>query len=306
MTADHGQDRWATWLAQRRQGGDDPVLRLQAERGLVPVRDEVIANAALRPGQRVLDVGCGEGLIGFAAAAVVGPSGKVILSDLSSDLLERCRAIADQAGLADRCQFVQAPASDLSVIEDASLDAVVLRSVLIYEADKKAAFEEFYRVLRPGGRLSIFEPINRFNLGWRADRFLGGYDASPVADLAEKVRAIYDAIQPPDSDPMLDFDERDLLRLAEETGFEELHLRLHCDSEPAVPRLWQQFLNSSGNPRIPTLAEAMEQALTPAEADRLAAHVRPLVEQGRGQRRFAVAYLWAVRSLPGPMTYGQA
>ena len=53
----------------------------------------------------------------------------------------------------------------------------------------------------------------------------------------------------------------------------------------------------------PRLAEAMEDVLTPAERDRVAEHVRPLVEEGRGVSRLATAYLWAIkpseRSLPG-------
>jgi uncharacterized protein (DUF2267 family) len=55
------------------------------------------------------------------------------------------------------------------------------------------------------------------------------------------------------------------------------------------------MLDSSGNPRIPTVAEAMRQVLTAEEADRLTAHLRPLIEQGHGQRRTAVTYLWALR-----------
>jgi SAM-dependent methyltransferase len=53
---------------------------------LAPIRDQVPANAALAAGHRVLDVGCGDGLIAFAAAEVVGPAGQVIFSDVSSDL----------------------------------------------------------------------------------------------------------------------------------------------------------------------------------------------------------------------------
>ncbi len=87
------RDKWATWLAERRHGGDPEQLRRQLE-SLAPVRDQVVANAALAPGHRVLDVGCGDGLIAFAAAEAVGPSGLVIFSDISQDLLDGCRALA--------------------------------------------------------------------------------------------------------------------------------------------------------------------------------------------------------------------
>jgi hypothetical protein len=92
---------------------------------------------------------------------------------------------------------------------------------------------------------------------------------------------------------MLNFDERDLVRFAQEAGFFPIRLELEAGVEPTPPRAWEGFLNSSGNPNIPTLAEAMEQALTPDERDRLVAHLRPQVEQGRGEWRMASAYLVA-------------
>lgn len=293
MTTEAGRDQWAAWLAERRHGGDPEQLRRQLEL-LAPIRDRVIASAALAAGKQVLDVGCGDGLIALAAAEAVGTSGSVTFSDVSADLLNRCRELAADAGLLDRCRFVQAPARDLSPVEDASVDAVTLRSVLIYETGKVSAFAEFRRVLRLGGRLSLFEPVNRFTVPEPPDRF-AGYDVAAVIESAAKVKAVYEAIQPPGSDPMLDFDERDLVALAERTGFEEVHLHLEIDINRPEPRPWHVALNSSGNPRIPTLAEAIDQALTPGEAERLTAHLRPLVEQGDGWRRMSVAYLWAVR-----------
>ena len=111
--------------------------------------------------------------------------------------------------------------------------------------------------------------------------------------IERRLRDLFDAAQPPDSDPMLDFDERDLVRLAEGAGFFPVSLTLEAVIEPLSPRAWEGFLNTSGNPNIPTLAEAMEQALTPSEREQLTAHLRPLVEEGRGEWRMASAYLTA-------------
>lgn len=290
------EDRWVSWLARRRHGEDPEMLRRTLEY-LVPVRDRVVTGAHLDVGATALDVGCGDGLIAFAACDEVGDVGSVIFSDVSEALLQQCRELASEAGVADRCRFVRATASDLGPIEDGSVDAVTLRSVLIYEPDKTSAFSEFQRVLRTGGWLSLFEPINRFGADAHAEpgRILGR-DLRAVPELAAKVWAVYEAIQPPDTDPMLNFDERDLVRLAEAAGFTEVHLQLSADIEPVKPIPWDTFLNSSGNPRIPTFGEAMGQALTPAEAERLTVELRPQVEQGLGEQRSAVAYLTAKRS----------
>jgi arsenite methyltransferase len=239
----------------------------------------------------LLDVGCGEGLIGFGA--LERDAAHIVFSDISEDLLDFCREAAEALGAADRCSFVKAPADDLVGIEDASIDVVTTRSVLIFVADKERAFREFMRVLRPGGRVSLFEPINRFGMHERREGFWG-YPSDGLGDLAERVEAIYGAIQP-ETDPMLDFDERDLVRLAESVGFFPVELEYHAEIKRMDPKPWPAFLNSSGNPKIPTIAQAMEQALTPDERERFTAHLRPLVEEGRGVWRMGEAYLTAVK-----------
>lgn len=281
------RDRWAEWLAVRRFGGD-PEVRRRNLADLMVIRDKVLDLAELTEGESVLDVGCGEGMIAFGA--LERGAGEVVFSDVSSDLLDFCRGAAGDLGIEDRCRFVRAAADDLRGIEDGSVDLVTTRSVLIYVARKREAFDEFARVLRPGGRIALFEPINRF-AGWlRQDRWWG-YDLGNHGDIAAKLRPVYEAAQPPDTDPMVDFDERDLLRLAEAAGFFPVHLELIADVKRSEPRPWESFRDMAGNPNIPTLAEAMEQALTPAERDRLTAQLRPQVEQGLGEWRMAQAYL---------------
>jgi arsenite methyltransferase len=287
------RDKWASWLLERRAGGDPRAAEL-IRKELHPYRDGVLDGAGLGPDTRLLDVGCGDGLIAFGA--LERGVAEVTFSDVSQDLLDRCRDLAGQAGVLDRCRFLRAPAEDLGVVADASVDAVTTRSVLIYVADKARALGEFRRVLAPGGRISLFEPINRYFVDVDG-HYPPAYDAGPVADLAERVTAVYKRINPMDG-PMMDFDERSLLALAERAGFAELHLRLEVAVRSPRPRDWETFVRSSPNPLAPTLEEALRQALTPAEIERYVAQFRPLVESGRGSERRALAYLSAVD--PGP------
>ena len=281
------RDCWADWVTRMRPGSesensDHPHWRW---------RDRVLDAAEPIVSQTVLDVGCGEGLVAFGA--LDRGAREVVFVDVSENLLEFCRAEADERGSLDRCRFIRASAERLTPLGPASVDVVTTRSVLIYVGDKEAAFREFARVLRPGGRLSVFEPINRF--AQRAIETWMGYDLAPVSRLATKVRSVYEAIQPPDCDPMLNFDERDLLALAERAGFSPIDLRLEAEVRPTEPQSWEKFVSTAGNPRIPTFADAMSQSLTDEETATLTAHLRPLVEGGRGQWRMATAHLRAVK-----------
>ena len=258
---------------------------------LAVVRDKVLDRAGFAAGESLLDVGCGEGLIGFGA--LERGARHVVFSDISQDLLDFCRETADALGLSERCSFVKAPAHELAGVADQSVDVVTTRSVLIYVAEKERAFREFFRVLRPGGRVSLFEPINSFGMDEHRQGFWG-YPSDGLHELAERVEGVYEAIQPP-SDPMLEFDERDLVRMAEDAGFFPIELELQAEVRWTDPKRWQAFLKSSGNPKIPTIAQAMDKALTPDERERFAEHLRPLVEEGRGVWRMATAYLKAVK-----------
>jgi arsenite methyltransferase len=296
------QDQWSQWLLERRHGGD-PLKQKAVLRRLFPVRDKVLQNTGLAEGETLLDVGCGDGLIAFGALPLVGANGKVIFSDISQDLLDHCQVLAQQMEVLDRCQFVRTSADDLAVIEASSVDAVTTRSVLIYVAAKKQAFNEFYRVLKPGGRLSIFEPINRFAFPEPPHRFFG-YNVTPIIPITHKILAVYACFQPLENDPMTDFDERDLLTFAEQAGFAEVHLELQVEIQPGLSEQdavaekpnWETFLKSSPNPLVPTLEKAMNEALTASEIEQFTSHLRPLVETKQYIRRFAVAYLWTVKN----------
>jgi arsenite methyltransferase len=279
-------DRWAQWLLTHRFGGDPAACERMLPQ-LLEFRDNVLRGAQLQPGDVVLDVGCGDGLLGVGA--LHSQPSRVIFSDVSRDLLDRCRETIDDA----RCEFVQTGLPGLEEIETASVDVAMTRSVLIYVPDKAASFAALHRVLRPGGRLSIFEPINSFERE-EPPHQLWGFDITGAEELGAKVKAVrrqYDTVL----SAMVDFDERDLLAWATAAGFTEVHL----DYRAAVALRrndndWAAWLRHAPNPLVPTFAEVLAVALTPRERVVLEEAVRARRESPT-RRASAGAYLTARR-----------
>lgn len=230
-------------------------------------------GAQLRDADVLLDVGCGDGLPGFGALARTPSPARVVLADVSPDLLQRCAEVAQGLGVSERCAVVHDGLPDLAAVAAASVDVAVLRSVLIYVEDERAAFAALRRVLRPGGRLSLFEPITAF--GHPAPPgVLRGFDVTGLEDPAARVAAD----QGGQSRAVLGFDERDLLPQAEEAGLVDLHLELEATAASTHP--WA--------------GSDLDAALEPAEQRRLVERFRTRLNGGEPPRSAeAVAYLTA-------------
>jgi ubiquinone/menaquinone biosynthesis C-methylase UbiE len=261
---------------------------------LAGIRDRILASAEPLDGATVLDVGAGDGLIGLAALERVGHEGCVIFADVSEALLARCEEDARSLGLLKRARFMVTRAEDLAAVADASVDVVTTRSVLIYVTEKTQAFQAFARVLRPGGRVSLFEPIN----GWmfpEPDNRFWGFEITPVTGLAARVKTQF-AGEGSDRLAMTGFDDRDLLEFAVGAGFKRVHVECHLDVEPGVLMCSVSFdalLGGAPNPNAPTLREAVAAALTESEQRRFLAELRRAFDEGRSTRRMAGAYVVA-------------
>lgn len=115
------------------------------------------ATANLRPGEIVVDLGCGGGLDVFLAAAKVGPSGRAIGIDMTPAMLELARTNAAKGNGGrgfPNVEFHQATIDNLP-LPDASVDCVISNCVINLAPDKPAVFREIARVLKSGGRLAV-------------------------------------------------------------------------------------------------------------------------------------------------------
>jgi SAM-dependent methyltransferase len=118
---------------------------------LSPVLSRVLQHAALQPGERVIDIGCGTGASSLAAAQAVGPAGHVTSVDISAQLLDRASTRAKDAGLKN-INFVLADAQTHAFAPQ-SADAMISRFGVMFFEDPVAAFANMARALKPNGRM---------------------------------------------------------------------------------------------------------------------------------------------------------
>jgi SAM-dependent methyltransferase len=131
----------------------DELASIPAEANMGLSCGNPTATASLKPGETVVDLGCGGGLDVLLAAKKVGPTGKAIGIDMTPDMLALSRRNAAKAG-ATNVEFHHATIDKLP-LPNGSVDCVISNCVINLAPDKKAVFEDVFRVLKPGGRLAV-------------------------------------------------------------------------------------------------------------------------------------------------------
>jgi len=208
---------WSEWLNNTRFSYSSEEENQQTILELLEIRDKILDRTNLKSGDVLLDIGTGTGLLAFGAYERLKGSGKVIASDAFIDCLDECCKIAHYYGIENEITFLQADATDIK-IPDASVDIVVTRSVLVHIIDKPKVINEFFRILKSGGRISCYEPLMGKNT-----KFYEFINPDNFPNY-EKLKEIEDKITSDKNDPIMNFNEDSLKKNLEKAGFKNIDI----------------------------------------------------------------------------------
>lgn len=220
----------------------------------------LVALAALRPGERVLDVACGTGVVTRLAAPEVGKTGRVTGLDINTGMLAVARSLPPASGAA--ITWVEGDAGAME-FAGASFEAVLCQQGIQYFPDKPAALREMHRVLVPGGRVVLSV--------WRAP---GPYNVA-VGDALERHVSVDTATRFRSSRVVPDAET--LHRLLVDAGFREVQVRPVAMTIRLPPLETFVLGHLSGMPVADAVAALSEQQRA-AMARQIKAALRPYAD----------------------------
>jgi len=217
-----------------------------------PLAEDLLREAALKTGERVLDVGCGTGVVARMAAKQVGPQGRVVGLDVNAGML----AVAKSATPAEHVIEWQEASADAIPQADSSFDVVLCQLSLQFMPDRSKALSEMHRVLSRDGRLVLIVPGPADPIFETLAAAMGHH----IAPNAEQfVRAVFSL-----------HEESEIENLLEGAGFQHADTRAYTRElalPPARDFLWQ-YIGST--PLAGALASSKEEARLALENEVLA------------------------------------
>lgn len=238
-------------LNQWQVEGDTPEAY---ERYLVPAlfqeaAEKLIQHAAIQPGERVLDLGCGTGIVARVAAEHLGNGENVTGVDINPGMLDVARSVSAETH--PGIEWQQGSAEDLPLARS-SFDVVLSQQAFQFLENRETALKEIHRVLRPGGRLvfSVFRSIEH------------NYTYRPLIEAFRRHGG--DNLGTMMNSPFQEWTREGLREMVTEAGFTQADITISLVTArfPTVPDYIQQELSSSPmSELVSTMADDVRQAI---------------------------------------------
>ncbi len=210
---------WAQWLKQTRFDYMDETQKTQTINWLIQLRNELINLAEIYPGQKVIDLGCGSGLLGFGVIEQFEDNVEVIFSDKYKGCLDECQQLLENLNVKNCASFLKCNITNIRK-KTSTIDRALTRSVLVHVINKPLAFGEIYRILKPDGIYVGFEPIISQNT-----RYYELLKPNQITNYCEFKEAEKDMMEDPE-DALVNFNHETLTDDLQESGFIDVKVRI--------------------------------------------------------------------------------
>lgn len=259
---------WAEWLKKARFSYMTEEQKEQTLRWLIIVRDKIIENAKIQQNHTVIDIGTGTGLLAFSAYDLIKNHGKVIAMDSSEDCLEECKKLALECNLGHEFETLTSDIYKIK-LDDNVADIALMRSVLVHVLDKPKAISEIYRILKPEGRFSFFEPVVSSNTKYHEliSQTMKNYD---------KFKEVENQIMNDQTSPLTNFTEKTLKSNIEEAGFKNINLEIKEEKSvyPVKSEMIEPWFNTPTSPGNPSLKDKLLKYFEPNEVDEFIQNIK--------------------------------
>lgn len=241
---------WSQWLHSTRFSYMNEEQMAQTLNWLNVVKDFVLNNAEIKPNDTVIDLGTGTGLLGFGVAERLNTDGKIIFSDKFEDCLVECQNFAKTLDIPAKYDFLQSGCEKINLANE-SVDKAVMRSVLVHILDKQAAMNEIYRILKPEGIFSAFEPIIRSNT--RYYELIAENEITDYSDFKQAETELMTNM----NDPLTNFDENSLAQNLDEAGFKDATIDVQAtdSSYIVLPNTVESWFSAPPSPGTSSMKE---------------------------------------------------
>lgn len=241
---------WTQWLSKTRFSHMSEVQIQQTFNWLFALRDIVISKAQIKAGDKIIDIGCGNGLLAFGVIEKFSDSVEIIFSDKFQDCLDECKKLLGECEVKNNATFLQSDCLDIK-LTDCSVDKAMTRSVLVHIVDKQKAINEIFRILKKGGIYSAFEPIIKSNT-----RYHELTDPSQITDW-QAFKEAEDDFMSDINDPLTNFDAQSIAQNLDIAGFSDgdIDVQDTTSSYIATKSSIAKWFDSAPSPDRPTSKE---------------------------------------------------
>lgn len=241
---------WTQWLQKTRFAHMNEEQIQQTFRWLFAIRDVVISKADIKKADKIIDIGCGSGLLGFGVIEKFKDDVEIIFSDKFEDCLEECKKLLGKCDVKYKASFLQSDCLDIK-LPDCSVDKAMTRSVLVHIVDKQKAINEICRILKKDGIYSAFEPIIKSNT-----RYHELTNPDEITDW-QTFKEAEDEFMSDMNDPLVNFDAQSIANNLDLAGFSDGDVDV-CDTPStyiATKNSIKQWFMSAPSPDRPTSKE---------------------------------------------------